>query len=107
MKQTDKPSVAEQQKIDDMNEAIAIFMGYYKQAGKFYASNGGAGGWFKNAQYHSDWNWIHRAWDKLYLEFRIMGTEKAQEFSDRFCLRMQLSLFTGNITTAHRPPYTF
>lgn len=44
--------------IEQMNEAIAGFMGYYYQASKFYPKSGERGKWFKEAKYHSSWDWL-------------------------------------------------
>jgi len=46
--------------IDQMNETIAQFMGYYYSAGKFYSNTvyPGRGNWFKVARYHNSWDWL-------------------------------------------------
>jgi hypothetical protein len=51
---------------DEMNVTIAAFMGYHYNAGKFYSNKGGKGNWFKEAKYHSSWDWLMPAVKKIY-----------------------------------------
>lgn len=67
--------------IHDMNIVISEFMGYYYHASKFYPKSGERGKWFKEAKYHSSWDWAMNAWRKI----RETIWEHFNEFPAEFC----------------------
>lgn len=53
-----KPLMNTEPTIEEMNKAIAAFMGYFFHAGKYYANGLGRGKWFKEPKYDISWDWL-------------------------------------------------
>jgi len=94
----------------EMNRVIAKFMNYpqsgieskdpYYYAMKHCYDN-------DLMKYHSDWGWLHGAWNKVYKIFADIDytSEKAIHFHFVYSEPMKEAMITGNLTTAHKILY--
>lgn len=72
--------------IELMNEVIAVFDGWEHH----------------ELKYHSDWNWLHSAWDKLRT---TIWQENDGSYPSDFCAMSDVwekSCFDGKIEAAHK-----
>jgi hypothetical protein len=89
---------------DEMNITIASFMGYHYNAGKFYSNEGGKGNWFKEAKYHSSWDWlmpIHHA-----IREKAFALREDIEI-ERLYAKVNHQLLFGTIADVHLHAFRF
>lgn len=94
--------------VEQMNKVIADFNNY-PESGKdakdpyYYAMRH----CYDNnlMKYHSDWGWLHGAWNKVYNLYLKLPTYKANNFVSQYKGPMKNAMITGNITDAHRILY--
>lgn len=85
--------------IEEMNKIIARFMGYFFNAGKFYADGKGQSGWFKDAKYHRDWNSLMDVWYK-FVDLRFENPDHQLKHSE-LKTTIGYAILYGQIQLAH------
>jgi hypothetical protein len=96
--------------IDEMNITIADFMGYYHQASKFYPKSGERGKWFKDAKYHSSWDWLMPVGKKIYDLLADMMKQRPQHTAchgDVLEVDIHCYIREYNLPKAHQAVYQF
>lgn len=98
--------------IEQMNEAIAKFMGYYFHVDKFYSNNiyPGRGTWFKKAKYDTSWEWLMEVGKKI----RDLLTDMAKKrpphtacHGDLIEVDIRCAVSSYDIESAHKNMYIF
>jgi hypothetical protein len=98
--------------IEQKNEAIAKFMGYYYHSGKFYSNTiyPGRGNWFKVARYHNSWDWLMPVVRKIYDMLAEMLKKRPPHTAchgDMIEVDIHCAIREVNITKTHGYVYQF
>lgn len=99
-----KSAMSTEPSITDMNRVIQKFMGLPTERSVPKFSGGGNRMEATIHHYHTDYNWLHSAWDKLY---RLFGMLKDEDYlkSSEYIKRMQVAFIYGIKAEAHKALY--